>query len=58
MALRNNIPITTVHSQMTSPVGASVVGRRQPRTATHPTAVPARNGQAVSRTPATVMPSA
>jgi hypothetical protein len=56
--LRNNIPITTVQSQMTSPVGASVLGLRQPRTANHPTVVPARNGHAVSTTPATVMPSA
>ncbi len=58
VALRNSIPTTTVHSQTISPVGASVVGRRQPRAATHPTAVPARNGHAVSATPARVMPSA
>jgi hypothetical protein len=58
VALRSNIPITTVLSQITSPVGARDAGRRQPRTASHPAAVPARNGHAVSATPATVIPSA
>jgi hypothetical protein len=58
VALRNAIPMTTVLSQTTSPVGVNVVGRRQPRTANHPTAVPVRKGHAVSATPATVSPSA
>jgi hypothetical protein len=58
VALRNSIPITTVLSQMISPVGASTDGRRQARAANHPTAAPVRNGHAVSATPATVIPSA
>jgi len=58
LALRNNMPTTTVHSQTTSPVGTTAVGRCQPRAANHPTTVPVRNGQAVVATPAMVIPSA
>jgi hypothetical protein len=58
VALRNSIPITTVLSQMISPVGTSADGCRHALAANHPTAVPARNGHAVSATPATVIPSA
>ncbi|KQY03974.1 hypothetical protein ASD37_24445 [Mycobacterium sp. Root135] len=58
VALRNNIPTTTVLSQMTIPVGANAVGRRHARAASQPNVVPARNGHAVSTTPATVIPSA
>lgn len=58
VALRNSIPMTTVLSQMTMPVGANAVGRRHALAASQPNAVPARNGHAVSATPATVMPSA
>jgi hypothetical protein len=58
VALRNAIPMTTVLSQTTIPVWASVVGWRQALAANQPTAVPARNGHAVSATPATVIPSA
>jgi hypothetical protein len=58
VALRNAIPMTTVLSQTTIPVGASVVGRRQALATNQPVAVPARNGHAVSATPATVIPSA
>jgi hypothetical protein len=58
VALRNSIPITTVLSQIISPVGASAAGWRHARAASHPTAVPARNGHAVSATPAMVIPSA
>jgi glutaryl-CoA dehydrogenase len=58
LALRNNMPITRVHSQTTTPVGATAVGRRQPRDTSQPTTVPVRNGQAVLTTPVTVSPSA
>jgi hypothetical protein len=58
VALRNSIPRMTVHSQITIPVGASEAGRCQARAASQPTAVPDRNGHAVSATPATVIPSA
>jgi len=58
VALRKAIPTTTVLSQTTIPVGAGVVGWRHALAASHPIAVPARNGHAVSATPATVMPSA
>ena len=58
LTLRNNMPITTVHSHTTSPVGTTAVGRCQPREANHPTTVPVRNGQAVVATPAMVIPSA
>jgi hypothetical protein len=58
VALRNSIPITTVLSQMVSPVGASAAGWRHARAESHPMAVPARNGHAVSTTPAMVIPSA
>ncbi len=58
VALRNNIPITTVLNQTTIPVGANVVGRCHARAAIQPTAVPDRNGHAVSATPRTVIPSA
>lgn len=58
VALRNAIPTITVLSQITIPVGANVVGRRHALAAVHPIAVPARNGHAVSATPATVIPSA
>ena len=39
-------------------VGATAVGRRQPRDANHPMRVPVRNGQAVAAMPASVSPSA
>lgn len=58
VALRNNIPTTTVLIQTASPVGTRASGRRQARDATQPTAVPVRNGHAVCATPARVMPSA
>jgi hypothetical protein len=58
VALRNNIPTTTVLTQITMPVGASEAGRCHALTASHPAAVPDRKGHAVSRTPVTVMPSA
>jgi hypothetical protein len=58
VALRNSIPRMTVLSQITTPVGASEVGRRHARAASQPAAVPDRNGHAVSATPATVIPSA
>jgi hypothetical protein len=57
-ALRNNIPMITVLSQMTMPVGANDVGRCHALAANQPMAVPDRNGQAVSTMPATVIPSA
>jgi hypothetical protein len=57
VALRSNIPTTTVHSHTTTPVGATAVGRRQAREASHPSAVPVRNGHAVVATPATLNPS-
>jgi hypothetical protein len=58
VALRNSIPTMTVLTQITTPVGASEVGRRHALAASQPAAVPDRNGHAVSRTPATVIPSA
>lgn len=58
VALRKSIPTKMVDSQTATPVGAMAVGLRQPRTSTHPIAVPARNGHAVWATPATVSPSA
>jgi hypothetical protein len=58
VALRNSIPMTTVHTQITRPVGANEVGRCQARVASQPTAVPDTNGHAVSATPDTVRPSA
>jgi hypothetical protein len=58
VALRNSIPTTTVLAQITMPVGASAVGRRHALAASQPAAAPERNGHAVSRTPATVIPSA
>jgi hypothetical protein len=58
VALRNSIPMTTVLSQITRPVGANDVGRCHALAANQPTAVPDRNGQAVSTIPPTVIPSA
>ena len=58
VALRNNIPTVTVHTHIVTPVGTTVVGRRQACEINHPTAVPKRNGQAVSITPPTLNPSA
>jgi hypothetical protein len=58
VALRNNIPMITVLSQMATPVGANEVGCRQARAASQPVPIPVRNGHAVSATPATVSPSA
>jgi hypothetical protein len=58
VAFRNNIPMTTVLSQITMPVGANDVGRCHALAASHPAAAPDRNGHAVSATPATVIPSA
>jgi hypothetical protein len=55
---RINIPTATVHTHTVTPVGTSVVGRRQPRDNNHPPAAPDRNGHAVSAIPATVRPSA
>ena len=59
VALRNSIPITTVHTQTATP-GGDQRCRAPPaaRRCSQPTAVPARNGHAVSATPATVSPSA
>jgi hypothetical protein len=48
VALRASILTTMVHNQTTTPVGTTAVGRRHARAASHPTAVPIRNGQAVS----------
>jgi hypothetical protein len=58
VALRNNIPMMTVLNQIATPEGASEAGRCHARAASHPAAVPVRNGHAVSATPETVMPSA
>jgi hypothetical protein len=58
VALRNNIPTATAHPHMVMPVGTTAVGRRQAREINHPTAAPARNGQAVSITPPMLNPSA
>jgi hypothetical protein len=58
LALRNAIPIATVHTQTTTPVGAIASGRRHRALASQPTPAPTRNGHAVSATPATVRPSA
>ncbi len=58
VSLRSTIPITTVLIHTTIPVGANEVGRCQPRESSQPTTVPVKNGQAVSATPVTVMPSA
>ena len=57
VALRSSMPTTTVHSQTTTPVGTTAVGRRQPRDTSQPIVVPARNGHAVVATPETVSPS-
>ncbi len=57
VALRSSMPTATVHSQTTTPVGTTAVGRRQPRDASHPTAVPDKNGHAVVATPETLSPS-
>lgn len=57
VALRKTMPTTTVDSHTTTPVGTTAVGRRQPREASHPRAVPVRNGQAVDATPVTLSPS-
>jgi hypothetical protein len=58
VALRNNIPTTTVHTQTTTPVGATAVGRRHARLSNQPSVAPTRNGHAVAANPATVSPSA
>jgi hypothetical protein len=58
VAFRNDIPMITVPSQITMPVGAKDVGRCHALDNSHPAAVPDRKGHAVSATPATVMPSA
>lgn len=58
LAFRNTMPRATVHTQTITPVGATLVGRRQPRATNHPTRVPARNGHAVVATPLTLIPSA
>lgn len=57
LALRNNMPTATVHTQTISPVGATAVGRCQARESSQPTTVPLRNGQAVVATPVTLIPS-
>jgi len=48
VALRASIPTTMVHNQTTTPVGTTAVGRRHARAASHPIAVPIRNGAAVA----------
>src|SRR6476659_9202917 len=58
VVLRKSIPTATVQTQTTAPVGTMAVGLRQPRLSSQPTAVPARNGHAVSTTPVSVSPSA
>jgi len=49
--------MTTVATQMISPVGRSEVGARQPRAASQPAPAPAKNGHAVCASPAAVNPS-
>src|SRR6185295_4138701 len=56
VVLRKSIPTATVQTQTTAPVGTMAVGLRQPRLSSQPTAVPARNGHAVSATPVSVSP--
>ena len=56
--LRSVIPTTTVHNQTTTPVGNRAAGYRQALAISQPTAVPARNGHAVSAIPVMVNPSA
>ena len=51
------MPTAIVHTHTVTPVGASAVGRRQPRDSSQPTPVPTRKGQAVSASPARVSPS-
>jgi hypothetical protein len=41
LTLRNSMPTATVQIQTITPVGATAVGRRQPRDASQPMAVPA-----------------
>jgi hypothetical protein len=58
VSLRNAIPTTTVHSQITTPVGSRAAGRRHALANNQPAAVPVRNGHAVSAIPEIVNPSA
>ncbi len=48
VVLRKSIPTATVQTQTTATVGTMAVGLRQPGLSSQPTAVPARNGHAVS----------
>jgi hypothetical protein len=57
VALRNSIPTATVHNHTTTPVGKRAIGRRQARDASHPNAVPLRNGHAVVAIPAMLIVS-
>src|SRR5664280_2372481 len=54
---RNTMPIATVASQTTMPVGTMSIGRRQARVTAQPTAAPTRNGQDVRATPPRLSPS-
>jgi hypothetical protein len=55
---RRIMPIATVDSQTTSPVGRIASGRRQARDASQPTPRPDRKGQEVDARPARLSPLA